>query len=179
MQHLPPAEFRVVRSRADIPVLDDTPDRQLFVIEDTLGYLINFVAKLVARAQSACLAQHEVTLGQWPILLFLWVTEGLTQTELSRHVVIDDATMVRTLDRMERDGLVQRVRNPQDRRQLNIFLTDKGRSLRDVLIPCALAVNTTALQSLDDSEQRQLSSLLRRVITSLEPAALDDNASSS
>jgi DNA-binding MarR family transcriptional regulator len=77
---------------------------------------------------------------------------------------------------LERDGLVQRVRNPQARRQLNIFLTDKGRSLRDVLIPCALAVNSAVLQSLDDSEQRQLSSLLRRIITSLEPAALDDNA---
>jgi DNA-binding MarR family transcriptional regulator len=170
MQESSTSEFRVVRSRADAAALEGAAASQVFVIEDSLGYLMNYVAKLFARAHATCLEQQGATIGQWAVLLFLWAKDGLTQTELSRHVAIDDATMVRTIDRMERDGLVRRVRNPHDRRQLNIFLTDKGRSLRDSLVPCALAVNTTALQDFTDTEQRQLSSFLRRIIASLEQA---------
>ena len=168
MQELPTTEFHVVRSQDDVPAQESDADSQVFVIEASLGYLMNYVAKLFARAHSACLEQHDVTLGQWAVLLFLWAEDGLTQTELSHRVAIEDATMVRTIDRMERDGLVQRVRNARDQRQLNIFLTDKGRSLRDGLVPCALAVNATALQGFTDEEQHLLAGFLHRIIASLE-----------
>lgn len=171
MQESSTTEFRVVRSGAETPALEGAAASQVFVIEDSLGYLMNYVAKLFARAHATCLEQHGATIGQWAVLLFLWAEDGLTQTELSHHVAIDDATMVRTIDRMERDGLVRRVRNRHDRRQLNIFLTDKGRVLRDSLVPCALTVNTTAVQDFTEMEQRQLSSFLRRIIASLEQAA--------
>src|SRR3954470_20484288 len=118
MQELSPTEFRVVRSAADAPTQQAAAAPQVFVIEQSLGYLMNFVAKLFARAHAACLEQHGVTIGQWAVLMFLWTKDGVTQTELSRQVAIEDATMVRTIDRMERDGLVRRVRNTHDRRQL-------------------------------------------------------------
>lgn len=144
-------------------------DGQLFVIEESLGYLLNYAARLVARMHAQCLEQHGVTLGQWAVLMFLWVEDGVSQTELSRQVAIEDATMVRSIDRMERDGLVRRQRNPHDRRQLQIFLTDKGRSLRDVLVPCAIAGNEAATHSFAAAEQHQVHDLLRRMIAALEP----------
>ncbi len=142
----------------------------VFVIEDSLGYLVNFAAKLFARVHTACLAAHGASLGQWAVLLFLWAQDGQSQTELSRQVAIEDATMVRTIDRMERDGLVRRVRNPHDRRHINIFLTEKGRALRDTLIPCAIATNAVATQGFTEAEQHQLRDFLRRMIASLADA---------
>ncbi len=170
MQEYSTTEFWVVRSAADAPPQDVAAAPQIFVIEQSLGYLLNYVAKLFAHAHATCLEQHDVTIGQWAVLMFLWAEDGLTQTALSRHVAIEDATMVRTIDRMERDGLVRRVRNTHDRRQLNIFLTDKGRSLRDVLVPCALAVNTTTVQDFTDAEQHQLRAFLHRMIAALAAA---------
>jgi MarR family transcriptional regulator, organic hydroperoxide resistance regulator len=164
-------KFRVVRSHADTFRQEDAAASQVFSIEDSLGYLLNYVAKLYARAHATCLAQHGVSIGQWPVLMFLWARDGLTQTELSDLVAIEDATMVRTIDRLERDGLVQRVRNTRDRRQLNIFLTDKGRSLRDSLVPCAIAVNTVATPDFTDAEQQQLRAFLGRIIGSLKHAS--------
>jgi DNA-binding MarR family transcriptional regulator len=169
MQESTSPEFRVVRSAADVPP-PDAGAAQVFVIEESLGYLLNYVAKLFAQRLAVCLEQHDVTIGQWAVLMYLWAQDGLTQTELSRHVAIEDATMVRTIDRMERDGLVRRVRNARDRRQLNIFLTDTGRSLRDVLIPCALAGNAAAVQGFTEAEQHQLQALLHRVIATLAAA---------
>ena len=170
MKESSPTEFRVVFSAADAPPQDGAAAPQVFVIEQSLGYLLNYVAKLFVHALATCLAQHDVTIGQWPVLMYLWVEDGLTQTALSRQVAIEAATMVRTIDRMERDGLVRRVRSHQDRRQINIFLTDKGRSLRDVLVPCALAVKTIAMQDFTDAEQDQLHTFLHRMIAAFDDA---------
>jgi DNA-binding MarR family transcriptional regulator len=172
MQELEPSTFHILRSRDDAASqASEVTDTSVFIIDESLGYLVNYVAKLFSQAHAACLARHGVHLGQWAVLMFLWVQDGQSQKDLSRQVAIDDATMVRTLDRMERDDLVQRVRNEHDRRQINIFLTEKGRALRDTLIPCALAVNEVATQGWTAAEQRQLSALLHRMIVSLEQAS--------
>ena len=50
----------------------------------------------------------------------------MTQAQLARRVAIEQPTMVRTIDRMERDGLVTRTPDPNDRRASRITLTDRG-----------------------------------------------------
>lgn len=163
------SDFRVVVRRDDLaPVSDEASLGTPFVIEESTGYLLNYLAKAFARAHAKRLAAHDASLGQWSVLMFLWARDGQTQGELSRQVAIEDATMVRTLDRMERDGLVRRERNARDRRQINIFLTEKGQSLRDSLIPCAIAGNEAATRSFTDAEKQQVNDLLRRMIEALE-----------
>lgn len=168
-KELPP--FQIVRSRDALASPESqNADTRLFIIDESLGYLVNYLAKLFSQIQTACLASHGIYLGQWGVLMFLWVQDGQTQRELSRQVAIDDASMVHSIDRMERDGLVRRVRNEHDRRQINIFLTEKGRALRDTLIPCALAGNAVATRGFTESERNQLSTLFHRMIASLEDA---------
>jgi len=171
MQEFAPSPFQIVRSREALshPESQSLPVR-LFIIEESLGYLVNYLAKLFTQLLTASLAPHGVYPGQWGVLMFLWIQDGQTQRELSRQVAIDEASMVRAIDRMERDGLVRRVRNEHERRQINIFLTEKGRALRDQLIPGALAVNAVATTGFTESEQTQVSALFHRMIASLEEA---------
>ena len=159
--------FEVVRRR-EAGMDEEDPGVGLFVIEESLGYVVNYAARALARELSPRLAAHGARAGQWAVLMFLWAQDGPTQRELSRQVAIEDATMVRTIDRMERDGLVRRERNLQDRRQIKIYLTDKGWALRDKLVPEAIAGNRSASRRLSGDEQRQLLVLLRRVIGALE-----------
>ena len=168
MQEKESSTFQIMRTRSAVDAGEHTVSgSEVFVIEESLGYLLNYAARLGARMHAQCLEQHNVTLGQWAVLMFLWVEDGVTQTELSRQVAIEDATMVRSIDRMERDGLVRRQRNPNDRRQLHIFLTDKGHSLRDVLVPCAIAGNAALTKSFTAAETAQVHDLLRRMIATL------------
>jgi DNA-binding MarR family transcriptional regulator len=102
------------------------------------------------------------------VLVFLWSEDGLSQAELSRRVAIEEATMVRTLDRMERDGLVRRERDARDRRRMRIRLTERGGALRDVLVPLARGGNEKAVVGLTEAERRQFADLLRRVTAALE-----------
>jgi DNA-binding MarR family transcriptional regulator len=155
----------VVQRSEDVTGASD----DVFVIEQSLGYLVNALARAFTRALADRIRPHGVTPAQWAVLLVLWAEDGQTQTVLSRRVAIETPTMVRTLDRMERDGLVERRRDPRDRRRVNVTLTEQGRSLRDVLVPCAVAVNEVATSDMDREERLQAVEYVRRMLTALTP----------
>ncbi len=69
----------------------------------------------------------------------------MTQRELSLRVGMMEPTTVTALNGMERRGYVKRVRNVEDKRKVNIYLTDKGKSLRNRLLPHAIDVNIRAV----------------------------------
>ena len=136
-----------------------------FRIDQSLGYLVNRAARVMAGELAERLRPTGVGIGQWAVLLFLWARDGLTQADLARVVAIEPPTMVRTIDRMVRDGLVTRERDPRDGRVSRIFLTDQGRALRDDLLPIAVAVNEATLERLTPSEGRTLRRLLAKLVS--------------
>lgn len=135
-----------------------------FVIEDSLGYLVNRVARSLAHQLAEEIRPAGVYIGQWAVLMFLWARDGMSQADLSRVVAIEPPTMVRTIDRMVRDGLVTRMADPADGRVSRIHLTDRGRALRDELVPKAVAVNATNLGRLSATEGRTLQRLLVKLL---------------
>jgi DNA-binding MarR family transcriptional regulator len=135
-----------------------------FVIENSLGYLVNRVARLMAHQLAEELRPAGVGIGQWAVLLFLWESDGMSQADLARVVAIEPPTMVRTIDRMVRDGYVTRESDTEDGRISRIHLTDRGRSLRDRLVPKAVAVNAGTLGRLTPDEGRTLRRLLEKLL---------------
>ena len=108
----------------------------------SLGYQVNHVARLFARSLRVRIESHGVVPGQFAQMLALFEEDGLTQQELCDRVGIDQSTMAHTLKRMERDGLVDRVQDPRDRRRSIVTLTARARSLEAVLTRAAVDVNT-------------------------------------
>ena len=138
---------------------------ETFAIDGSLGYLLNRTARLMANELAERLRPAGVAIGQWAVLLVLWARDGLSQADLSRLVAIEPPTMVRTIDRMVRDGLVIRMPDADDGRLSRIHLTERGWSLRDELVPLAMAVNDAILQRLTVNEGRTLRRLLTKVLT--------------
>ncbi|MDE2907416.1 MAG: MarR family transcriptional regulator, partial [Acidobacteriota bacterium] len=93
--------------------------------------------------------------------------ESLTQKELSRRQQIEEPTAARTLQRMERDGLIRRVEDQQDGRRRRVMLTERGRELCGELVPAALEVNALATHGLSEDEKKRLLSLLGYVVARL------------
>jgi DNA-binding MarR family transcriptional regulator len=133
------------------------------VIEKSTGYLVNRLARSMAGQLAERLRPAGVGIGQWAVLLFLWARDGMSQAELSRVVAIEPPTMVRTIDRMVRDGLVTRVPDPSDGRVSRIHLTDRGRALREELVPMAIAVNEATLSRLTARERDTFQRLLTKL----------------
>lgn len=116
-----------------------------FDSETSVGYLLRDTYRAFTKILQARISTQGVTIGQWYFLRVLWDEDGLTQRELSQRVGMMEPTTVTALNGMEKRDYVKRVRNAEDKRKVNIYLTDKGRALRNTLLPHAIDVNIRAV----------------------------------
>ena len=80
------------------------------------------------------------------------------------------------IDRMERDGLVKRVPDPEDRRVLRIFLTDMGHTIQDTVAPTVDRVMTQILSGIDDKDIAHLKGTLRKVLANIHDENIDEQS---
>lgn len=142
--------------------------------DNSIGYLVTQAQRLMHKGLGMKFQRHGVSVAQWTVLVTLWEVDGITQKELSDRVTVETATLSRTIDRMERDGLVKRVRSESDRRQVHVFLTDYGAGLWRQLVPEAEAMLTIALVGISEDEEETLRRLLKRVIDNVQNCSCQD-----
>lgn len=130
--------------------------------------LVREVHRAYSRRLQDALGAHEVGVGHWFILLALWEEDGLTQRQLSRRVGTMEPTTVTALNTLESRDIVRRVRNQNDRRKVNIFLTAKGHALRDALTPAAREVRALALRGVPLDDAALVVAVLSRVVDNLK-----------
>lgn len=153
--------------------------QDIFERRRSLGYQVNHLARLMAQALQTRIEPYGVVPGQFAQLLALYEQDGLTQNELCAQVQIDQSTMAHTLKRMERDGLIDRVTDPADRRRAIITLTPRANSLRAGLLEAARAVNAAATRELDADEVDACVSLVTRMIANLESSSRAERVATS
>ena len=131
--------------------------------ENSFGWLVNALGRRMDAAMRAELAAHGLDLATFATLMTLYDEEGLTQTDLSSAVGVASYATTRTLDRMERQGLVERRPHPQSRRTHQVFLTEKGRALQPELAGIVARVNKEALRHLDPVSRKKLVGWLQEI----------------
>ena len=131
---------------------------------ESIGFRVRLLARLLTGSLSRRLAPHGVQPGQLPVLLALWGGDDRTQGELARRARIEQPTMANTLRRMERDGLVRRNADPEDRRRTRIRLTDRAREIRESVTREVEESDAGAIRGLSVAETRLLGRLLGRMI---------------
>jgi DNA-binding MarR family transcriptional regulator len=132
------------------------------------GYMTNWAARLFARAIDAKLKGIGVSSGQLPVFFALGRGGALSQKSLAEVAAIEQPTMAATLSRMERDGLVQRKPDPQDKRSALISLTPAALKKAQAVQQAIAAVNAAALADLPEQEREAFLSALRSVVAALE-----------
>ena len=108
------------------------------------GYLVRDAHRAFQRLLERRIAPYGVTRGQWYFLRVLWITDGLSQRELSARVGMMEPTTVIALRSMERSGLIRRVRDAADRRKVGVWLTAKAKRLRNELLDVARTITEQA-----------------------------------
>lgn len=136
--------------------------------QKSAGYLANYMARLFARGLNERLAPLGISVGQWAVLTHLWETDGISQKDLVDRLNLEQATVANTLNRMERDDLIVRAKNPSDARGRQIWLTERANVVRDRAAKCAMDQNSKALADLSSEEQQQFLNYMGRVITSMQ-----------
>ena len=125
--------------------------------------LIKKTSRLLIKKANELLKPHGLTDAYTYFLMALYQQDGLTQSEMHKQIGIEQPTAVRTLDRMERDGLIIRTPSTTDRRAIEIRLTEKGRSYQKIIEDCADELNKFALDGFKEEEKHAIKHLLERL----------------
>lgn len=143
--------------------------------QDRLAHLVRDAARALTRALHARLVQHSVSFGHWAFLRILWEEDGLTQRELSVRAGVMEPTTFAALKTMERLGYIRRMQAPDNRKNIYIFLTPKGRQLQVKLVPLAEQVNEIAVRGLSRSDIAATRRALLAIIENLAAAEANGN----
>lgn len=136
------------------------------LIEATVGHALAQLCKAHRYAVDGALRampDHELRVGQEMLLLQLWETDGVSQSQLVDRLCVEPPTITRMLQRIEADGLVERRPDPEDARVSRVFLTAKGRTLEGQVAAAWAAVEARAIAGMSDEEQATLRRLLVRM----------------
>lgn len=116
-----------------------------------------------ARFWTSRLADANVTAVQGMVLGFLAESDRVTSRELGERTLLDSATLTGVLDRLEKAAFIERQPHPEDRRALQIHITDQGRQLAGQLMEKAVAANREFLGRLTAEEQIIFRMLLNKL----------------
>ncbi|MEO7681457.1 MAG: MarR family transcriptional regulator, partial [Sphingomonas sp.] len=125
-------------------------------MSDTLGFLIGDVSRLMRKRFDERARAIGVTRPQWRTLTKLSRAEGINQGGLAELLEVEPITLCRMIDRLEEAGLVERRRDPHDRRAWRIYLTDKARPLIEQLRVVADGLFEDALDGLAGADRAVL-----------------------
>lgn len=131
---------------------------------ESVGYMMRRILNLVAIEVDRELEPSGLTSAQWVPLLKLYMGAGSTVAELARGCQLDAGSMTRLLDRLEAKGLLRRVRSSEDRRVVNIELTDEGRAAAKKIPGVLCGVQNAHMRGFTVEEWQLLKSLLRRIL---------------
>jgi len=140
-------------------------------MEDALGRQLSITGRLVRERFDGCLGEHGASLATWAVLRGAGEEEGLSQRELAARAGIESPTLVRHLDRMEHEGLIERTRDEHDRRVVRVSLTKAGRRQYDTLRRVATNLDAQLRSLLSPHEIETLESVLPRIRDRWHPDA--------
>lgn len=141
------------------------------VPNDRMAHLVKDSARSFLRSLQARLATEGVSLGHWTFLRILWERDGLTQREMSQEAGVMEPTTVVALRAMEELGYIKRERLPDNRKNVYVYLTSRGKALKKKLVPLAEDVNTLAMRALKPSD---IETTRRCLLVMLDNLAQDD-----
>ncbi|MET3493280.1 MarR family winged helix-turn-helix transcriptional regulator [Variovorax boronicumulans] len=140
--------------------------------EESIGYLMRRIVTAVSQSVSTRMCEpSSPTYPQWMPLYKLHMGSATTVAELARACELDTGAMTRLLDRLEAKGLCRRVRSLEDRRVVNIELTDEGRAAAKEVPRVLSHVQNEHLAGFTHEEWEQLKGYLRRILDNAQALA--------
>jgi len=145
-------------------------------IELSMGYLLNWGARLVRRLADRRLKKLGLSAAHLPVVNALAENEAMSQKALAAYASIEQPTMAATLARMERDGLVERRPDPHDKRSSLFLLTAATRKKLPAMRAAIKEIDAEVLAALPAHLRQPFRRQLRMTLDGMEARAAADAA---
>ena len=100
-------------------------------LDGQLCFSLYSASMAITRVYKPILDRLGITYPQYLVLHALWEKDGRTVGAIGERLALESSTITPLVKRLEAAGLVERRRNPEDERQVQVFLTDRGRAIRE------------------------------------------------
>ena len=137
---------------------------ETWTMDESLGYLLHQVRGRLVAAIDTELEPLGITWAQWGTLLKIANGRANTASELSRSMAGDTGSVTRMLGRLEQKGLIRRERSSEDRRVVQLSLTEAGLKLYPKLPPIAVKVLNHHLRGFNRDELETMKDFLHRML---------------
>lgn len=117
-----------------VQAIDDLPSSELLLLDRQLCFAVYAASHAFARAYRPHLERLGLTYPQYLVMLVLWEQDDMTVGDIGRRLFLESSTLTPLLKRLEAAGLLHRVRDAEDERQVRVRLTEAGRALHDAAL---------------------------------------------
>ena len=140
-----------------------------FSFEDSMGALSAHTSKALAENLTRRFRENgiSISIDQMVVLIHLWREDGQAQQQLGKRAGHHKTMVTRAIDSLEVKNMVVRVPDPQDGRIRRVYLTHRGKTIREQILPCARSTHAEALKGIDEQALAVCKSVLRQVIHNL------------
>lgn len=137
--------------------------------EKSIGFIINNTTKMFQKIFDYELNKNVgMGLAQSKVIYALSLQPGMTQRELADKVGIETPTLVVMIDKLEKEHLVKRQNDKQDRRIKRIFITTKADRLVDSMIQSALSIKKIATKNIPENDVKHILENLNKISQNLQ-----------
>jgi DNA-binding MarR family transcriptional regulator len=169
------------KNSSNAPELTAPPRVEFYKAEgynagESVGYLMRRIMALISQGVERELEPKGLTNAQWVPLLKLYMGHASTVAELARGCDLDAGSMTRLLDRLEAKELVRRVRSVDDRRVVNLELTEAGQAAAKEIPEVLCGVQNAHLAGFSREEWHTLKGFLRRILDTANTLQAEQSA---
>ncbi|MGI6498644.1 MAG: MarR family winged helix-turn-helix transcriptional regulator [Oscillospiraceae bacterium] len=130
---------------------------------ECINYLLTTAQHAVFQQMTERLSEHDITPGQYAILNCLWTHQSVNPKEIAKILCLETSTISGVMDRMQKKGIIDRLVSTEDRRCVQVMLTEKGRNLEEPVLHVVEEVNKEVMSGFTPEEQALLKDCLRRI----------------
>jgi len=109
----------------------DAPTCSELELDNQLCFALYSTSLMMTKVYKPLLKELGLTYPQYLAMLVLWQEDGITVSTLSKRLLTDPGSVTPLLKRLEADQLLRRQRSRQDERVVELFLTERGRAMRE------------------------------------------------
>ncbi|TSA13329.1 MAG: MarR family transcriptional regulator [Betaproteobacteria bacterium] len=139
-------------------------DIETFRPSQGVGAFIGRARRTIVEAIDQELAPLDISHAQWIVVMLLGDGVASTAAELCKILIYDPGAMTRLLDRLEKKGVLRRMRTKGERRSVRLELTAEGRKLYPRILQALVQVFNRLLRGFGKKEVQQLEGLLQRMV---------------
>lgn len=137
----------------------------MFDLDDCIGIITSRSTKEITDAFSSKVEACGITRVQWIAIYYIGKEEGITQKKLGEKMDLKESTVARLVDRMEKEGTVERIKDTSDKRITKLYLTKLGKYKREEILPIGESFSKEGIEGISEEHLNIFKEVLSKIVS--------------